>query len=152
LDLYGKGKMEIGRSKMGKGKKIKVHNILESKNVILTVLDPQGQPAPGVFKPLGPASTPKKEGKLGSESSGEIKPLSMAPRLDTLDGKTVYLVDCKFGGGYEFLREMQAWFSKNMPAVKTVLKPKLGDMFTDDPGLWAEVKERGDAVVMGVGG
>jgi hypothetical protein len=76
----------------------------------------------------------------------------MAPRLDTLDGKTVYLVDCKFGGGNEFLREMQSWFSKNMPAVNTILKPKLGDMFTDDPALWAEVKEKGDAVVMGVGG
>jgi hypothetical protein len=76
----------------------------------------------------------------------------MAPRLDTLDGKTVYLVDCKFGGGYEFLREMQSWFLKKMPTVNTVLRPKLGDMFTDDPALWAEVKEKGDAVVMGVGG
>jgi hypothetical protein len=137
---------------MGKGEKIKLNDLLKSKSTLLTVLDPQGQPAPGTFKPLGPASTPKKGEKLGSESSGETKPLSMAPRMDTLDGKTIYLVDCKFGGGYEFLKEMQAWFSKNMPAVNTVLRPKLGDMFTDDPALWAEVKEKGDAVVMGVGG
>ena len=137
---------------MAKGKKTKLHKSSESKTAVLTVLDPQGQPAPGAFKPLGPASTPKKEEKLGSESSGGTKPLSMAPRLDTLDGKTVYLVDCKFGGGYEFLKEMQSWFLKNMPAVNTVLRPKLGDMFTDDPALWAEVKGKGDAVVMGVGG
>jgi hypothetical protein len=137
---------------MGKKEKIKLDALLGSKNTVLTVLDPQGQPAPGAFKPLGPASTPKKEEKLGSESSGETKPLSLAPRLNTLDGKTVYLVDCKFGGGYEFLKEMQAWFSKNMPAVNTLFRPKLGDMFTDDPTLWAEVKEKGDAVVMGVGG
>jgi hypothetical protein len=144
--------VEIGRKKMGKRKKTELQNSLESKGTVLTVLDPQGQPAPGAFKPLGPASTPKKGERFGSESSNGTKPLSMAPRLDTLDGKTVYLVDCKFGGGYEFLREMQAWFSKNMPAVNTVLRPKLGDMFTDDPALWAEVKEKGDAVVMGVGG
>ena len=76
----------------------------------------------------------------------------MAPRLDTLDGKTLYFVDAKFGGGYEFLEEMQGWFSKNMPSVKTVLRRKAGNMFIDDPDLWAEVKEKGDAVVLGVGG
>jgi hypothetical protein len=76
----------------------------------------------------------------------------MAPRLDTLDGKTVYLVDIGFGGGYEFLIEMQDWFSKNKPSVKTVLKRKTGNMFMDDADLWAEIKEKGDAVVLGVGG
>ena len=76
----------------------------------------------------------------------------MAPRLDTLDSKTIYFVDVRFPGGKTFLLEMMDWFAKNMPKVKTVLKPKLGDMFTDDPHLWAEIKEKGDAVVMGVGG
>jgi len=98
------------------------------KKSLSAVLDPQGQEA------------------LGK------KPLSMAPRLETLEGKTVYLVDAKFGGGYEFLEEMQGWFSKNVPSVKTVLRRKAGNMFIDDPDLWAEVKERGDAVVLGVGG
>ena len=138
---------------MKKGKELKkLHDSSKAGGTALTVLDPQGLPAPGAFKPLGPASTPKKEEKHGAESSRGPKPLSLAPRLNSLDGKTIYLVDCKFGGGYEFLKEMQAWFSKKMPAVKTVLRPKLGDMFTDDPALWTEVKEKGDGVVMGVGG
>jgi len=80
------------------------------------------------------------------------EPLPMAPRLDTLDGKTVYLVDGRFGGGNELLEEMQGWFSENMPAVKTVLKKKEGNMFMDDAALWSEIKDKGHAVVMGVGG
>lgn len=123
------------------------------QRLLKNVLNPQGQPAPGV-KPLSilRGSPHKKEETPGGESADGTKPLSMAPRPNTLDGKTVYLVDAKFGGGYEFLKEMQAWFSKNMPAVKTVLRSKVGDMFVDDPDLWAEIKEKGDAVVLGVGG
>ena len=74
----------------------------------------------------------------------------MAPRLDALDGKTVYLVDVRFVGGYHLLQEMQDWFAKNMPKVKTVLREKSGDYMQDDPKLWAEIKEKGDAVVMAV--
>ena len=95
---------------------------------LFTVLNPQGRPT-GVFEPL-----------------------SMAPRLDTLEGKTVYLVDVGFAGGYEFLEELRAWFSRNMPAVKTLLQRKKGNMFLDDPELWAQVKDKGHAVIFGVGG
>ena len=35
----------------------------------------------------------------------------LAPRLDTLDGKTVYLVDCRFDDSDVFLKQMQAWFA-----------------------------------------
>jgi hypothetical protein len=76
----------------------------------------------------------------------------MASRLASLDGKTVYLVDTLFAGSYEFLEEAQGWFSRNRPAIKTVLKRKGGNAFSDDPPLWVELKEKADAVVFGVGG
>ena len=82
----------------------------------------------------------------------DTKQLPMAPRLGSLDGKTVYLVDGKFGGSYDLLQEMQRWFSSNRPSVKTVLRQKSGNFDIDDPELWAEIKEKGDAVVLGVGG
>ena len=119
-----------------------------------TVLNPQGQP----LSKERPESTfirvgrdKKKETGRGQAEKGE-KSITLAPRLDTLEGKTVYLVDETFGGGYEFLKEMQHWFSGNMPSVKTVLRRKKGNMFVDDPELWSEIKEKGDALVLGVGG
>jgi len=95
---------------------------------LCTVLDPRGQP------------------------TATIKPQPLAPRLDTLQSKTVYLIDVGFGGGWEFLEETVGWFSRNMPGVKTVLQHKKGIMFVDEPEMWAEVKQNADAVIFGVGG
>lgn len=86
------------------------------------------------------------------QSTGVFESSSMALRLDTLTGKIVYLVDVGFGGGYEFLEEVCGWFSRNMPSVKTILKRKRGNMFLDDPELWSEVRDKGHAVIFGVGG
>ncbi len=81
-----------------------------------------------------------------------VEPMRMAPRLSTLDNKTVYLVDTGFAGSHEFLEELQGWFSRNLPSVRTVLHKKKTSMFSDDPDLWVEIKAKGDAVVFGVGG
>jgi len=86
------------------------------------------------------------------QPTGVFEPLSMAQRLDTLSDKTVYLVDVGFAGGYEFLEELDGWFSRNMPETRTVLRRKRGNMFLDDPELWAEIKHKGHAVIFGVGG
>ena len=94
------------------------------------------------FRVLDPRGTP----------SGVFESVSMAPRLDTLNGKTVYLVDIGFAGGYEFLQEFDGWLSRNVPGVKTVLRRKSGNMFLDDPALWAEIRDKGHAVIFGVGG
>ncbi len=75
----------------------------------------------------------------------------MAPRLDTLAGKTVSLVDCRFDDSDVFLRQMQAWFEDNMPSVKTRFV-QIRNVYTkDDPETWAEVKEHSDAAIIGVG-
>jgi hypothetical protein len=94
----------------------------------VNVLDPRGQP------------------------TAEIQPSPLAPRLDTLHGKTVYMVDIGFGGGYDFLEEAAAWLYRNVPAIKIELRHKKGNMFLDDPGLWAEISAKGHAVILGVGG
>jgi hypothetical protein len=79
----------------------------------------------------------------------------LTKRLDSLEGKTIYLVDINWGGpdaGYSVFEEMQIWFSKNMPGVKTVLKRKQGPYEADDPGLWKEISEKGNAAVIGISG
>lgn len=83
------------------------------------------------------------------------KQVSLARRLDILEGKTIYLVDLNYEGikGTPVMGEIQAWFSKNMPGVKTVLKLKKGSYIADDPALWKEIADKGgDGVILGVAG
>ena len=87
---------------------------------------------------------------MGRPPALQIRPL--APRLSTLEGKTVYLVNDGYLSTDILLGEMQAWFKANMPNVNTVYRVKGGQGFTaEDPKLWAEIKEKADAVVMGMG-
>jgi len=76
---------------------------------------------------------------------------TMAPRLDTLDGKTVYLVDHGYLGTDILLKEVEDWFKTNMPKVNIVSRKKFGFFTSEDPFLWAEIKEKGDAMVMAMG-
>ncbi len=77
------------------------------------------------------------------------KPL--APRLDTLEGKTVYLVDCRFDDSDIFLKQMQAWLGVHMPGVRTVFKPISSVYLNNDPATWEEIRARGHAAILGVG-
>jgi hypothetical protein len=75
----------------------------------------------------------------------------LAPRLGTLEGKTLYLVDCRFDDSDVFLKQMQAWFAEHLPGVRTVFKPISSVYLKDDPGTWEEIKSKGHAAVVGVG-
>jgi hypothetical protein len=88
-----------------------------------------------------------------TEKLAERVPL--APRLETLEGKTIYIVDTNYEGfgRLPVLEEMQRWFAKNMPGVKTILKLKSGSYVADDPALWKEIAaNKGDGVIIGVAG
>ncbi len=81
--------------------------------------------------------------------------LPLAPRLDTLEGKTIYMVDINWGGpeaSVSVFEEIQAWFAKNMPSVKTVIKIKRGGYAEDDDATWKEISEKGNAAIVGVSG
>jgi len=81
----------------------------------------------------------------------KITPKALAPRLDSLDGKTVYLVDPRFDDSGLFLRQMQTWFADNMPTVKTKFI-EMNNVYTkDDPKTWEKIKADGDAAIVGVG-
>ena len=81
----------------------------------------------------------------------QIQPVTMAPRLDTLDGKTIYLVDARFDDSDRFLQQRQHWFEEHMPQTKTVFVSKSGVYTEEDWDLWAEIQEQGDAMIMAVG-
>ncbi len=121
----------------------------------IQVLDPCGEPS-GVFgRRLDPDSSPRAihdpqlQPRLAAEN---LESLKMAPRLDTLAGKTVFLVNTGFAGAREFMEELQGWFSAHHPEIKTELRHKKTSMFTDEPELWREIKANGDAAILGVGG
>jgi len=89
-------------------------------------------------------------------SSRMVARTPLTPRIDTLEGKTIYLVDLQWGGpkaAYSVFEEMQDWFSRNMPSVKTEIRRSSGGSFGDDPGLRKEIiSKNAGGVVIGIAG
>jgi hypothetical protein len=81
----------------------------------------------------------------------KINKKSPAKRLGSLDGKTIYLVDCRFDDSIELLKQVQTWFSNHMPAVKTKMVSLSAYYGHDDPKTWEEIKANGHAAIVGVG-
>jgi hypothetical protein len=129
---------------------------MAEQDVLGNVLDPVGQPS-GIFGRISDP-TSQNTGVVLDPYRQPIQDLAsmegqlMANRLDALEGKVVYLVETGFHGAKDFMDEVAGWFSRNMPAVKTISRATQGSIFSDDPALWAEIEEQGDAAIVGVGG
>jgi hypothetical protein len=81
----------------------------------------------------------------------KINRKTAAPRLESLDGKTIYLVDCRFDDSIELLKQVQAWFARHMPGVGTRIISLSATYQKDDPKTWQEIKANGHAAIVGVG-
>ena len=92
----------------------------------ITVLNPLGQP-PAIVR------------------------VPMAPRITSLEGKTIYIVDIGFTDTHQLLTEMQKLLEGKYPKTTWIVRKKIGTYFDDDPELWKEIKEKGAGMIMGVG-
>jgi hypothetical protein len=104
-----------------------------------------------LFFVIAPAQEPKITvlNPLGQPPA--IARVPMAPRIDNLDGKTIYIVDIGFTDTHQLFTEMQSLLSRRYPKTTWVVKTKVGTYFDDDPKLWSEIKEKGQGMIMGVG-
>ena len=94
----------------------------------ITVLNPMGTPPPITLMPL-------------------------APRLDTLDGKTIYLINTGYIGTDRFMDELAKWFNSHYPKTNIVIKDNRSGagLSSLSEALWAEIAEKGDAAIVGLG-
>ena len=93
---------------------------------VITVLNPMGTPPP-------------------------IQAKQMAQRLDTLEGKTIYFVNTGYIGTDRLMDVLSDWFKANYPETNVVIKRSSGGMTRVDKALWAEIGEKGDAAIIGLG-
>ena len=80
-----------------------------------------------------------------------IRLIPMAQRLDTLDGKTIYIVDTRYPLTEPFVQEVYKTMKEKYPKTNWVFKNKIGSYFDDDPKLWQEIKEKGHGMIMAIG-
>ena len=98
----------------------------DAKKPILTVYNPLGTPPP-------------------------IKLKAMAPRLDTIKGKTIYIVNDGYPGSGILLGELSAEMKEKYPETTFVYKDKPGGMGSEDTALWKEMEEKADAMIIALG-
>ena len=74
----------------------------------------------------------------------------LAPRPTTIEGKTVYLVDCLFDNSDVFVEQLRQWFVEHLPAVNVrTIRPS--KTWSDDEEMRARIAADGDAAILGVG-
>ena len=86
---------------------------------------------------------------VGSPSPTPLIP--MAPRLNSLDGKTIYIVDVMYPLTHQLFEEIQKVLSEKYPKTTWVVKCKAGTYFDNDQKLWEEIKTKAQGMIIGVG-
>jgi hypothetical protein len=101
----------------------------------------QGKVAPAAQKitVLSPLGTPP-----------PIQRKAQAPRLETLDGKTIYLVNTGFVGTERLMAVLTDWFAANYPKT-TIVNKRNPSMDQPNAALWTEINEKADGVILGLG-
>ena len=74
----------------------------------------------------------------------------LANRLQSLEGKVIYLVDCLFDNSDAFMEQLRQWFAENLPAVETRII-KTQESWVDDPEMRNTIASEGDGAILGVG-
>ena len=80
-----------------------------------------------------------------------IRLIPMATRPESLDGKTVYIVDTKYPNTKNFVNELHRNLKAKYPGTNWVLKEKYGNYMQDDPDLWAEIKDKAQGAIVLIG-
>jgi hypothetical protein len=74
----------------------------------------------------------------------------LAPRLESLDGKVIFLVDCQFDNSDVFMQQMREWFAEHLPGVQTrIIETR--ESWVDDADMRETVAREGDGAILGVG-
>ena len=74
----------------------------------------------------------------------------LAPGLDTLDGKRLFLVDVGFENSDNFMIQLQGWLAEHEPKIRTKVV-RWRDQHQPDPQLCEQIRTEGDAAILGVG-
>lgn len=85
---------------------------------------------------------------------GERAPIkweALAPRVDSLEGRTVYIVDMRWPYTEQFTEELRDILAERYPRTRFVRREKAGPYGEADQGLWEEIKEQGDAAILATG-
>jgi hypothetical protein len=75
----------------------------------------------------------------------------MAPRLDTIKGKTIYIVNDGYPGSGILLGELTAVMTEKYPDTKFIYRDKPGGMGREDAALWDEMGQKADAMIIALG-